>query len=44
MGEPKTGAGLVYLINGVSSPPAQNPGARSAYTWQEERLAAALAA
>jgi CubicO group peptidase (beta-lactamase class C family) len=41
---PKTGAGLVYLINGVSSPHAQNPGARSAYTWQEERLGAVLAA
>jgi CubicO group peptidase (beta-lactamase class C family) len=41
--DPKTGAGIVYLINGVSSGADQNRGVRSAYTWQEERLAAALA-
>ncbi len=40
--DPKTGAGMVYMLNGVSSPHAQNPGVRSAYTRQEERLAAAL--
>jgi CubicO group peptidase (beta-lactamase class C family) len=40
---PKTGAGMVYMLNGVSSPHAQNPGVRSAYTWQEERLATDLA-
>ena len=40
--DPKTGAGMAYMLNGVSSPHAENPGRRSAYTWQEERLAAAL--
>ena len=39
---PKTGASMVYMLNGVSSPHAENPGLRSAYNWQEERLAAAL--
>jgi CubicO group peptidase (beta-lactamase class C family) len=40
--DPKTGAGMVYMLNGVSSPHAQNLGTRSAYTWQEERLANGL--
>jgi len=39
---PATGAGMAYLISGVSSPAAENPGARSAFTAQEERLAAGL--
>ena len=40
--DPRTGAGMVYLINGVSSPAGANRGVRSAFTWQEERLSAAL--
>ena len=40
--DPRTGAGMVYLINGVSSPAAENRGVRSAFTWQEERLSSAL--
>jgi CubicO group peptidase (beta-lactamase class C family) len=40
--DPRTGAGLVYLISGVSSPAAQNRGKRSAFTQQEERLSEGL--
>jgi hypothetical protein len=38
--DPRTGAGMVYMLNGVSSGHDANLGARSAFTRQEEGLAA----
>jgi CubicO group peptidase (beta-lactamase class C family) len=37
--DPRTGAGMVYMLNGVSSGADANAGARSAFTRQEEALA-----
>ena len=40
--DPKSGRALSYIINGVSSA-SHNRGTRSAFSWQEERIAAYLA-
>jgi CubicO group peptidase (beta-lactamase class C family) len=37
--DPRSGAGMVYMLNGVSSGAEANAGARSAFTRQEEALA-----
>ena len=42
--DPSGGRVMAYLVNGVSSPQRDNPGRRSAFTWQEEAVAAAMTA